>query len=228
MEGKEQGKTRKAWEHSLCGCWLIQDLLNWLRACCLIVGLSASPLVQILDTRSASVETYLQLGPTPLHPPDTTHMMNPTTQFCHSSTSCTHNLKNREWGRSGNEAGLLLSSVYPSTAGHKVMPCPIHCQQWTAMYAHHLNSCSGLKNLHSFDVPGRVEEWHIPRKTTSEWVHYWSQTQTIKQLSTRHQTVFVMFLRFRKPLYSCTEGMCHSSTHLGMSMHVISFRLPPR
>ena len=27
-------------------------------------------------------------------------------------------------------------------------------------------------------------------------------------------------------LYSCTEGMCHSSTCLGMSLHVVSFTRP--
>ena len=31
------------------------------------------------------------------------------------------------------------------------------------------------------------------------------------------------FLGFRKPLYSCTEGMCYSSTHPGMSYHVTQF-----
>jgi len=28
----------------------------------------------------------------------------------------------------------------------------------------------------------------------------------------QHQTVLATFLGFRKLLYSCTEGMCHSST----------------
>ena len=42
-------------------------------------------------------------------------------------------------------------------------------------------------------------------------------------LSARHQTVLAMFLGFRKPLYSCTEGMCHSSTPLGTSLNMISF-----
>jgi len=32
-----------------------------------------------------------------------------------------------------------------------------------------------------------------------------------------------MFLGFRKPLYSCTEGMCHSSTRPGTSYHVTEF-----
>ena len=60
---------------------------------------------------------------------------------------------------------------------------------------------------------GHVEEWHIPRNTTSNWVRYWSQTRTMERLSAWHQAVLAMFLGFRKLLCSCTEGMCHSSTH---------------
>jgi len=46
--------------------------------------------------------------------------------------------------------------------------------------------------------------------------------------STRHQacTVLATFFEFRKLLYSCTEGRCHSSTRPGMSLHVISFTRP--
>ena len=32
------------------------------------------------------------------------------------------------------------------------------------------------------DVPGSVEEWHIPGKTTGKWGHYRLQTRTIEQL----------------------------------------------
>jgi len=39
----------------------------------------------------------------------------------------------------------------------------------------------------------------------------------------RHQTVLVTLLGFRKPIYSCTEGMCHSSTRPGTSYHVTWF-----
>ena len=60
-------------------------------------------------------------------------------------------------------------------------------------------------------------------QTTSKWVCYLSQTQTVERLSTQHQTVLVTFLGLRKLLYSCTEGMCHSSTCPGTSLHVISF-----
>jgi len=70
------------------------------------------------------------------------------------------------------------------------------------------------------DVPGCVEEWHIPGKTASKWVPYWSQTRAVERLSAWHQTVLATFLGFRKPLYSYTEGMCHSSTHPGLSLHV--------
>ena len=48
-------------------------------------------------------------------------------------------------------------------------------------------------------------------------------TETIKRLSARHQTVLATFLRFRKPLYSCTEGMCHSSIRPGTSYHMTQF-----
>jgi len=76
------------------------------------------------------------------------------------------------------------------------------------------------------DVPGCVEEWHIPPKNASKWVHYWSQTRAVEWLSAQHQTVLVTFLGFRKPLYSCTEWMCHSSTRPWTSLHVISFTRP--
>ena len=74
-----------------------------------------------------------------------------------------------------------------------------------------------------YDVPGRVEEWHHPGKTASKRVRYRLQTWTVEQLSARHQTDLTTFLGFRKPLYSCTEGMCHSSTHPGTSYHVTQF-----
>ena len=32
------------------------------------------------------------------------------------------------------------------------------------------------------DVPGSVEEWHIPRKTAGKWGHYRLQTRTIERL----------------------------------------------
>jgi len=37
------------------------------------------------------------------------------------------------------------------------------------------------------------------------------------------QTVLETFLGFRKPLNSCTEGMCHSSTRPGTSYHMTQF-----
>ena len=52
---------------------------------------------------------------------------------------------------------------------------------------------------------------------------YWLQTQNVGWVSARHQTVLVTFLGFRKPLHSCTEGMCHSSTRPGTSYHVTQF-----
>jgi len=51
-------------------------------------------------------------------------------------------------------------------------------------------------------------------------MRYQLQTQTV---SAQHQTVLATFLGFRKLLYSCTEGMCHSSTHPGTSLHMTQF-----
>ena len=81
---------------------------------------------------------------------------------------------------------------------------------------------------------GLVELSHVQWRTltcggvahsqkNSKRVHYWSQTNTIEWLSARHKTVLITFLGCRKPLYSHTEGMCHSSTHLGMSLHMTQF-----
>ena len=67
--------------------------------------------------------------------------------------------------------------------------------------------------------------WHS-QKNWSKWVHYWSQTPTLEWLSAQHQSVLVTFLGFRKPLCSCTEGMCHSSTCPGTSLHVTHFTRP--
>jgi len=68
-----------------------------------------------------------------------------------------------------------------------------------------------------------MEEWHIPGKTASRQVPYKLKTRTIERLSARHQTVLATFLGFRKPLYSCIEGVCHSSTRPGTSYHVTQF-----
>ena len=90
-----------------------------------------------------------------------------------------------------------------------------------AFVASSTNTGKGLAKLsHVQWVPGHVEEWHIPRQTVSKRVHYWSQTWTVERLSAQHQRVLATFLGFRKLLYSCTEGMCHSSTHPGMWLHV--------
>jgi len=68
-----------------------------------------------------------------------------------------------------------------------------------------------------------VEEWHIPGKTAGKRVRYRLRTRTVERLSARLQTVLATFLGFRKPLYSCTEGMCHSSKRPGTSYHVTQF-----
>jgi len=44
-----------------------------------------------------------------------------------------------------------------------------------------------------------------------------------RMTSARYQKVLVMFLGFRKPLYSFTEGMCHSSIRPGKSLHCQAF-----
>jgi len=61
------------------------------------------------------------------------------------------------------------------------------------------------------------------RKTASKRVCYQLQTRTVERLSVRHQTVLATFLGFRKLLYSCTKGMCHSSTRPGTSYHMTQF-----
>ena len=60
-------------------------------------------------------------------------------------------------------------------------------------------------------------------RKNSKWVHYGLQIRTVEWLSVQHQTVLAMFLGFRKPLYSRTEGMCHFSTHPSGSLHVTQF-----
>jgi len=52
-----------------------------------------------------------------------------------------------------------------------------------------------------------------------DWTDRWQTTEDRPQ----HQTVLIMFLRFRKPLHSYTKGMCHSSTRPGTSLHVTQF-----
>jgi len=60
---------------------------------------------------------------------------------------------------------------------------------------------------------GWVEEWHIPRKTASEWGFYSMQPQIMQWLSSRHQAVLATFPGFRKRPHRCTEQMCHSFMH---------------
>jgi len=47
-------------------------------------------------------------------------------------------------------------------------------------------------------------------------------TQTVVRLRAQHQTALVTFLGFRKPLYHCIEGMCHSSTRPGAKVILTS------
>ena len=82
------------------------------------------------------------------------------------------------------------------------------------------NAGEGLVKLshvqwHTWTCGGVAQSWK-----SRKWVHYRSQTQTAHQLSVRYQTVLATFLGFRKPLYSCTEVMCHTSTHPGTSLHM--------
>jgi len=61
----------------------------------------------------------------------------------------------------------------------------------------------------------------FPKKTASKRVRYQSQTRTVERLSARHQTVLATFPRFRKPLYSCTEGFATlPHVQVRMSLHV--------
>jgi len=74
-----------------------------------------------------------------------------------------------------------------------------------------------------YDETRRVEVWYIPRQTASKRVPYLLQTCPVERPSALHQTVLVTFLGFRNSLYSCTEGMCHSSTRPGTSYHMTQF-----
>jgi len=58
------------------------------------------------------------------------------------------------------------------------------------------------------DVPGHVEEWHIPGKT--------SATQTVKRLSAQHQTVFQHSLGSEAALqlYRSTVPLLHMSGYV--------------
>ena len=64
------------------------------------------------------------------------------------------------------------------------------------------------------DIPGRVEEWHIPRKNTSKWVCYRSQTSTRPGMSlhdtnavtpgyANHVSVYICSLLFALIHESC-------------------------
>jgi len=90
-------------------------------------------------------------------------------------------------------------------------------------------NCALMKGHHHIPSERAFTPYYLwksgtfPKKTASKWVRYWSQTWTVEWLSARHQTVLTKFLGFRKPLYSCIEGMCHSSTRPGTSLHVTQF-----
>jgi len=79
------------------------------------------------------------------------------------------------------------------------------------------NMGEGLVKLS--DIPGHVEEWHIPRKAASKWVCYRSPTRTVTECSTsdslgdvswiqkaalqlcriHHMSRYVMWLSFTRP-----------------------------
>jgi len=81
------------------------------------------------------------------------------------------------------------------------------------------NTGEGLVKLITCnDVPGRVEEWHIPGKTASKQVHYQLQTRTIERLSSQHQIVLATFLGFSH--FTAVQKECATP---GMSLHVIQF-----
>ena len=100
------------------------------------------------------------------------------------------------------------------------MPCLISRPSHPVFVACSTNAGEGLVKLshvqwRTWTCGGVVHSWK-----SCKWVRYRSQTQTVPQLSARHQTVLATFLGFRKPLYSCTEVMCHTSTHPGTSLHM--------
>jgi len=74
----------------------------------------------------------------------------------------------------------------------------------------------------TWTLGGCVEEWLIHRETASKWVCYRSQTQTIEQLSTRHQAVLGS-----ERLYGRNVPLLHTFTQRpGMSLHMISLTRP--
>jgi len=100
---------------------------------------------------------------------------------------------------------------------------------WSLSYALTPVACSAnmeeglVKVIMCYDVPGRVEEWHIPRKTASKWVWYRLQTWTIEHWALDIRQSWQHFLGSKSQLQSCTEGMCHSSTCPDTSLHVTQF-----
>jgi len=65
-----------------------------------------------------------------------------------------------------------------------------------------------------------MEEWRIPGKTASKRVCYRSQTHTIEQLSTQHQTVLATFLGFRS-CFTAVQKECATPPHV--SLHMTEF-----
>jgi len=108
------------------------------------------------------------------------------------------------------EASLSDLASYPGLLTPVFFACRTNAEEGLVKPSHmqwHTWTCGGV--AHS--------------QKNCKWACYWSQIQTVEWLSARHQTALVKFLELRKPLYSCTEGMCHSSTCPGMSLHVTQF-----
>jgi len=99
-----------------------------------------------------------------------------------------------QWGHFRGPRESALAS-YPGLLAPAFVTCSTNAGEGLVKLSHvvwHTWTCGGV------------------RKTASKWVH-WLQAWTVERLNTWHQTVLTMFLGFRKLLYSCTEGMCHSS-----------------
>ena len=86
------------------------------------------------------------------------------------------------------------------------------------------NMGEGLVKLsHMQGYTGCVEEWHIVGKTASKRVHYQSQSPTVTTERLTLDSLADFSWVQKAALHSCTEGMCHSSTCPGTSLHVTQF-----
>jgi len=85
-----------------------------------------------------------------------------------------------------------------------------------------------VKLIMCSDIPGHwVDVWRsgkFPEKRQESVLLIANMDHRTTERSTSDSLGNVSW--FRIPLYSCTEGMCHSFTHPGTSLHVTQFTRP--